>query len=1067
MSDIDDPFRQLAESSPDPLLVHADMRPLYANPAFLGMAGLASFADLKTRGLETVLSRVGRAGDNGDVAAEFELKRPDGATSVAAAQVRRCTFGGEAAEALTFSPLAHVQFDLAEFRRQKEALSILANAAISGGDPLQAAVRALAIGAGYRRAAICRLSDDGRASSMRIFWDNDERAETFDYPIEGTPCQRVLETNDVYWVPDGVQEAFPVDKGLGRWNARAYIGAPIHDADGVLNGHVFALSEEPDRSTQSREMATAVARWISMELARREAVEAHRLNERTLSAIVDALPGTLQLKDREGRYTFMNRAFAELFAAPREMVLGRSPHELIDAGLLKTSHAAIAQSDAIDAEVWRTGRQKSGERITYYDNDGRPHHWLVTKRLVDQGEGRPPQLLTLSIDASDLLRAKQALRDRERQLSVLLDNLPGAAFRFRVDREGRRKHVFVSRGLEETYGWRMEDFERDPEAATRSLFTPEIMARFGRETLEAARSGRPYDAILPIRAGNGEGRWMLYRARVVEADEDGWLIDALSIDVTSQIRAEQALKEREEQLTTLIENLPGVVFRNVVRRDGERHIRFLSEGARSLYGVEPQEAVANSRPLLEKLFDPADIEEEFGRSVRCFEAGLTYEARRPLVTGWGEQKWVLLRSRASRETEDGWIVDGLAIDITEQVRAEQAVREREAQLSALLDNLPGAAWRARVGRDNQREILFISDGIEELTGWTADEINADQPRAMVRIFGPEALERLLRDSFDAYAAGRPYIGTLPVQHRDGERRWVTQRAHIVEDAGDAWIIDTVLIDVTEQVRAQQAVAERDRRLQDLRGELLQVSRASAMGALSSAIAHELNQPLAAVSNYLAAAGELSRQSAAGTPPRIVDLIDKAQKQAERAGSVISSLRRFFERGEQAMAAEDLNAAVEEAASLALIDNAAGDIGTAFELSADLPPVWMDRLQIQQVVVNLIRNAVQAMQDSECRELRIRTEADEAGGVAVEIADSGPGLPADVADRIFDRFKTTRAGGMGMGLAICKSVLDAHESMLQFRAGENGGTVFRFSLPPAGEGTTNGPDDETADSRGGR
>jgi two-component system sensor kinase FixL len=242
--------------------------------------------------------------------------------------------------------------------------------------------------------------------------------------------------------------------------------------------------------------------------------------------------------------------------------------------------------------------------------------------------------------------------------------------------------------------------------------------------------------------------------------------------------------------------------------------------------------------------------------------------------------------------------------------------------------------------------------------------------------------------------------------------------------------------------------EAERRIQDLQAELLHASRLSVMGQMASTMAHELNQPLTAVTNYLEAGRQLLA-AGAGRPERIVEMMEKAIGQAQRAGDVIRRLRGFVSKGETERRIQSLNKLVEEALALALVGARQRGVRTSLELDHTLPPVLVDHVQIQQVVLNLVRNAVEAMEQNERRELRIGTRAvPEQGTVEIIVADTGPGIAPELADRLFQPFVTTKATGMGLGLSICREIVEAHHGRLTTAPASSGGTVFRVTLPIA-------------------
>jgi two-component system sensor kinase FixL len=215
------------------------------------------------------------------------------------------------------------------------------------------------------------------------------------------------------------------------------------------------------------------------------------------------------------------------------------------------------------------------------------------------------------------------------------------------------------------------------------------------------------------------------------------------------------------------------------------------------------------------------------------------------------------------------------------------------------------------------------------------------------------------------------------------------------------------------------------------------------------LAHELNQPLTALSNYLKAAERTVAAVDDAAVARARELMDKAAGQAMRAGGIIARLRAFIGKDRDKRAAEDANRIVQEALALALVGAAEDNVQLRVELAPHLPKVWVDRIPIQQVVINLVRNAVEAMQAVNDRRLTITTGIDSAD-VRISVADSGPGLAPDIAERLFQPFRGTKSSGMGLGLSICKTIIDAHGGRLWTEPNSGAGTVFRFTVPVAAD-----------------
>jgi two-component system sensor kinase FixL len=217
-----------------------------------------------------------------------------------------------------------------------------------------------------------------------------------------------------------------------------------------------------------------------------------------------------------------------------------------------------------------------------------------------------------------------------------------------------------------------------------------------------------------------------------------------------------------------------------------------------------------------------------------------------------------------------------------------------------------------------------------------------------------------------------------------------------------------------------------------------------MGQMASALAHELNQPLTAILNYVRAARRLLEMEG-GASPKALETMDKAVAQTSRAGQIIRRLRDFVEKGQSQRAPDNLNKTIEEAAALALVGAKEANVKVTLELSPALPEVLIDRIQIQQVLLNLIRNSVEAMVMNDRRELVIRSALLD-GQAEVAVSDTGPGLSDAVVAQLFQPFVTTKPQGMGLGLSISRSIIDAHGGRIWAEPNEGGGVTFRFTVP---------------------
>jgi len=380
---------------------------------------------------------------------------------------------------------------------------------------------------------------------------------------------------------------------------------------------------------------------------------------------------------------------------------------------------------------------------------------------------------------------------------------------------------------------------------------------------------------------------------------------------------------------------------------------------------------------------------------------------------------------------------GIIHDLTKQKAAENAVREREARLRSILDTVPDAI----ITIDEDGRIESFSRAASRLFGFEPSEVIGQN----VKMLMPSPY----REQHDSY---------LEHYRRTGERRIIGKGRIVVglRKDGSTFPMELAVGEVHGGVRRLftgfvRDITERqgtEQRLHELQSELLHVSRLSAMGHMTAAIAHELNQPLTAIANYVKAARR-TLDTAGGDAAvirRAQEMIDKAAVQTLRAGGIIQNLRGFVEKRDGSRVPEDLSRVVEEALALAFVGAADKNIKVKLNLDSKLPPVLIDRIQIQQVLMNLIRNSIEAMLAVETRELLLSTGLDEPGFANVTIRDTGPGLPEEISSRLFQPFQTTKDDGMGIGLTICQSIIDAHGGRIWHLRDVPTGTSFRFRLP---------------------
>ena len=359
---------------------------------------------------------------------------------------------------------------------------------------------------------------------------------------------------------------------------------------------------------------------------------------------------------------------------------------------------------------------------------------------------------------------------------------------------------------------------------------------------------------------------------------------------------------------------------------------------------------------------------------------------------------------------------------------------REALLQSIIATVPDAM----IVVDDHGKILSFSAAAETMFGYAETEIVGENVRELMPTPDRERHDGYMHAYMTTGVRKIIGIGRITVgQRRDGST--FPMELAIGEAKTDHSRVFTGFI--RDLTRRQEA----DVRLEELQADLAHVSRVSAMGTMATSLAHELNQPLTAVANYVEAARELLADPDPDNIEMIREALDDAAKQAVRAGQIVRRLRDFISRGETEMRIESLRALITEANALALIGIKELGIDVRVTIDPRIDKVLVDRVQIQQVLVNLIRNAIEALAHSDNRHLSINAMPDDDDMVQVSVTDTGPGLDAGVASQLFQPFVSTKAGGMGLGLSICQTIVEAHGGRIWLDCPAGGGTIFRFTL----------------------
>ncbi|WP_205754903.1 PAS domain S-box protein [Azoarcus sp. DD4] len=404
----------------------------------------------------------------------------------------------------------------------------------------------------------------------------------------------------------------------------------------------------------------------------------------------------------------------------------------------------------------------------------------------------------------------------------------------------------------------------------------------------------------------------------------------------------------------------------------------------------------------------------------------------------GETRWMPVLLSASivlLGTIIVWSVWQLRRQLAARQTAEQALREESAYRRAMEDSLI-TGLRAR---DLEGRLTYVNSAFCRMTGFSTEELLGRKPP--MPYWDPDHIAETQALHEQIMAGGTSPDGVeVRLRRKNGERLdTLVFEAPLIDAHGrhTGWMGS--VLDITEQKRARELALQQEERLQA-------TSRLVTMGEMASTLAHELNQPLAAIASYNS--GCINRLEADQLDRgELRDIHDKIGRQARRAGEIIRRVHDFVRRSEPRREAIDLNAVIREALGLIEADARKRRTHLVADLATDLPPVHADAVMIEQIIVNLVRNGMDAMRDTPdaLRTVRISTRS---GGnvVTVRVSDHGSGIDADTARHLFQPFFTTKQEGMGMGLNICRSIAELHHGRLGFEPAPDGGTIFTLTLP---------------------
>lgn len=584
--------------------------------------------------------------------------------------------------------------------------------------------------------------------------------------------------------------------------------------------------------------------------------------------------------------------------------------------------------------------------------------------------------------------------------------------------------------LDEGAAMMLEDDKRD------------FAAKF-RAACDGANDGE-WSHEMRIRRGDGAVRWIAIAGKVKFRHTPQGRVAARSIgtaiDVTDRKEIEDSLRRSNERLRLAlaagaIGNWEMDVAANVTDADLKyRDIYGFAADAQItpelVFSIVSPEDVAFVKQAVHAALDPAGD----GR----YQA--EYRIRRPSD---GLERWVASRAQAIFENGRALRLIGVASDITEKKSTERELRGKARlaeQLACVAASVPGLIASFRLEPNGKTSLPYTSPNVEDIYGLTAEALSEDAEVKFARVH-PDDLPHLRASIAESARTMTVWRDSYRYDHPRKGWIWIEAQSSPTRESDGAILWHGYLQDVTERKRIEAALIDKEARMQKLHAE-----RLSAVGELATGLAHELNQPLSATTIYLKAARRLLQMPPELRPANVEDTLDNASTQIIRAGQIIGHLREFVTRGEPDKTIQSLHDLINEANELVMVEAKQTNIQVVFQLNAGDDRILADRVQIKQVVVNLMRNAKDAMSASKRRKMIVSTSPIGKTMIKVDVADTGSGLAEETRASLFEPFTTTKANGMGVGLSIARSIVEAHYGKIWAGPNRDGGATFSFTLP---------------------
>jgi len=782
-------------------------------------------------------------------------------------------------------------------------------------------------------------------------------------------------------------------------------------------------SSQPERLAERTDRLAATNEELRKDSANRKGVkgrkhaeEVQRATESDLAAIINTIPTTVWTTRPDGYCDFLNEVWLNYVGMTAEKAQGWGWTEAIHPEdrkrLIEYWQSCLAAGTEVDTEA----------RIRRFDSS---YRWfLIRANPLKNKLGNILKWYGTCIDIEDRKRGEEAVRASELSWRQIIDNVPGLVATMgpmgEVEFLNRQTLEYFGKTNEELKNWSLigvvhpDDLSRVIEARTRSI-----------------EMGQIYEMEHRCRRADGVYRWFQVRGlpvRNAENEITAWYL--LLTDIDDRKKAEEALRSNERNLCLMINAIP--TFIQVSRPDGT--VLSVNQTVLDYHGVSLQDVLKED--FRSRFYHPDDADRLREMRNEALKRPLEFEYEQRALGKDGRYRWFLVRYNPLLDEQgriDRWYV--AAFDIEDRKKAEAQVEQAYLRL----------AEAQRLSKTGS----FITDLLADEHDWSEEAFRIFEFDSSTKV-----TVQMIRDivhpqdlpTFDAVIA-RGMTGTdvdfvFRIVLPRGATKHIRGMARVMTQVGGHPLFIGALQDVTENKIAEEA-------LDRARAELARVARVTTLNALTASVAHEINQPLSGIITNASTCLRMLN----GDPPNVDgarETVRRTLRDGNRASDVIARLRALFSKKELTLEPLDLNDATREVIALSFSDLQRSRVVLRSELTEELPPVIGDRVQLQQVTLNLLRNASDAMVSIEDRprQLLIRTQREGDDHVRLSVQDAGIGVNPQDFERLFEAFYTTKSGGMGIGLSVSLSIIERHRGRLWAEPNDGPGVTFSFSIPCA-------------------